>query len=196
MSRNMMVGLLGVLAGVGLMAADAWAFSVSYDQKMTRGREVYQSKVLLKDKLFRMEMTVGGQTSIVIHNAEGTYTVIPSQGMAMKTPNSQPGQQPVQGADDYVQYLQQQHAERIGSEMVNGHDCDIYRFTDPEAKGTTTAWVWKDKMFPIKIEMETPDGKMLVELSNIQLGGAIPDSAFQLPAGVKVMDIGSMIGTP
>ena len=56
-------------------------------------------------------------------------------------------------------------------------------------------WVWKDKMFPIRFETETSEGKTLIELSNIQLGAAIPDEAFQLPAGVQVMDMGALMGT-
>ena len=192
MSKRMALGLLGVL--VLAAAGDASAFSVSYDQKMTHGRDVYQSKVSIKNQLFRMEMTVGGQASIIIRNAEGTYTVMPSEGMAMKTPQLHPGQGPVQGADDYAQYLQQRQAEKTGSETIDGHDCDIYRYSDPEAGGTTMVWVWKENMFPIRFETDGADGKTLTELSNIELGAAIPDEAFQLPAGVQVMDMGNLMG--
>jgi len=194
MSRRRMLGLLGVLAWVGLAAGEASAWSVSYDQETTQGREVYQSKVSLKDELFRMDMTVEGQASIIIHNAEGTYTVMPSEGMAMKISRPRPGQGPVRGADNYAQYLQQQHAERTGSETIDGRACDIYRFTDAETGQLTTAWVWKDKMFPIRIETDGSEGKTLTELSNIQLGAAIADEAFQLPAGVQVMDMGALMG--
>jgi len=189
MSKRSLMGFLGVLAWVGLAAGEASAFSVSYDQKMTHGREVYQSKVSLKDELFRMDITVEGRVSIIIHNAEGTYTVMPSEGMAMKTPNLRAGQRPVQGAGDYAQYLQQQHAERTGSETIDGRACDVYRFSDLKTGDNTTAWVWKEKMFPIRFETETSDGKTVVELSHIQLGVAIADEVFQLPAGVQVMDM-------
>jgi outer membrane lipoprotein-sorting protein len=194
MSKSSIVELLGVLAAVGVLAGEASAFSASYDQKMTQGRAVYESKVSLKDELFRMEMTMGGQTSIILHNAEGTYTVMPSEGMAMKTPQLQRGQGPVRGASNYAQYLQQNQAEQIGSETIDGRACDIYRFTDPETGDLTTAWVWKAKMFPIRYETEGAQGKTLVELSNIELGAAIPDEAFQLPDGVQVMDMGNLMG--
>jgi outer membrane lipoprotein-sorting protein len=194
MSKRSLLWLLGVLAWAGLAAGAASAFSASYDQKTTQGREVYQGKVSLKDELFRMEMTYQGQSMIIIHNAAGTYTVMPSEGMAMKTPRLRPGQRTVRGASNYAQYLQQQNAQRTGSETIDGHACDIYRFTDSETGELTTAWVWKDKMFPIRFETETSDGKTLVELSNIQLGAAIADEAFQLPAGVQVMDMGALMG--
>ncbi len=189
-----LVGLLGVLAVVGLMATEASAFSASYDQKTTQGREVYQGKVSLKDELFRMEMTYQGQAMIIIHNAAGTYTVMPSEGMAMKISQLRPGQRTVRGAGNYAAYLNQQHAEKTGSETIDGRACDIYRYTDSETGELTTAWVWKEKMFPIKMETESNRGKTLVELSNIQLGAAIADEAFALPAGVQVMDMGNLMG--
>ena len=194
MRNNRIVGVVGLVVGVGLAAGEAAAFSASYDQKTTQGRNVMNGKMSLKDELFRMETTADGQTVVIIHNHEGTFTVMPSEGMAMKTA-LRPGQGPIRGADNYAQYLQQQHAERIGSETIDGHACDIYRFADPDAGGTTTAWVWKEKMFPIRFEIEGTDGKMLVELSNLQLGANIPDAAFQLPAGVQVMDMGALMNT-
>ena len=192
MRNSRMIGVLGVVVGFGLVAAEASAFSVSYDQKTTQGRNVMNAKVSLKDELFRMETTVQGQTAVILHNREGTFTVMPSEGMAMKTA-LHPGQGPVRGADNYAQYLKERQAEHIGAETVDGYACDIYRFTDPEAGGTVTAWVWKEKMFPIRFEIEGTDGKILVELSNLQLGANIPDAAFQLPPGVQVMDMGSLM---
>jgi len=151
-----MLGLLGVLAWVGLAAGEASAWSVSYDQETTQGREVYQSKVSLKDELFRMDMTVEGQASIIIHNAEGTYTVMPSEGVAMKTPNLRAGQRPVRGAGNYAQYLQQQHAERIGSETLDGRACDIYRFSDPEAGERLRCGCGRRKCFRFGLKPRPP----------------------------------------
>ena len=181
--------MVGLLVGVGLVAADAAAYTVAYDQKTTQGRQVYQSKVSMKNKLFRMDMTMKGEASIILRNAEGTFTVMLKEGMAMKMPQLRPGQGPVQGAENYEAYLQAMHAEKTGSETIDGHACDIYRYTDPETRQLTTVWVWKEKMFPVKFETEG----MVMELSNIQIGAAIPDDAFQLPEGVQVMDMGGFM---
>ena len=189
MRNSCVMVVLGVTLGVGVVAGEAGAFSASYDQKTTQGRRVTTSKMSLKDELFRMEMIAQGQTAIILHNREGTFTVMPSEGMAMKTA-VRPGQGPIRGAGHYAQYLQEQQAERIGAETVDGHACDIYRYTDPETRELTTVWVWKEKMFPVKFETEG----MLTELSNIQIGEAIPDDASQLPAGVQVIDMGALMG--
>ena len=194
MRNNWVMAVLGVVLEVGMAAGEAAAFSASYDQKATQGRAVYASKVSVKNEFFRMETTMRGESSLIIHNAEGTFTVMPSQGMAMKMSQLRPGQGAIQGADNYAQYLQRQHAEKTGSETIDGRACDIYRFTDSETGEVTTAWVATDIMFPIRLEVEGAEGKMLVELSNNQLGAAISDDAFQLPDGVQVMDMGAMMG--
>ena len=184
---------VGMALGVCLVAVEAQAFSVMYDQTVTQGSRVMTGKVAVKDELFRMDATVDGQEAVTLRNASGTYTYLPKEGMAMKTPKLNPAQQPVQHSDNYQQYLQEHHAERIGTDTIDGHHCDIYRFTDPAIQGTATAWVWTEKQFPVKMEIDGPDGKTVVELTHLQLGVAVPDSAFQLPAGVQVMDMGSMM---
>ena len=193
MRNSRMMAVLGVVLGVGLAAGEAAAFSASYDQKTTQGRNVTNGKVSLKDELFRVETTADGQMAVIIHNREGTFTVMPSEGMAMRLPATHPGQGPIRGANNYSDYLQQHQAQRIGAETIDGRACEIYRFSDPEAGGTVTAWVWKDKMFPVRYEIDGDDGKTLIELSNIQLNANIPDADFELPAGVQVMDMGALM---
>ena len=184
---------IGVVLGVCAAGMQAEAFSVSYDQKTTQGRQVTTGTVSMKDEMFRMETTMNGQMAVTIHNASGTYTYMPTEGMAMKMPELNPSQQPVGHADNYQAYLQERHAERIGTETVDGHACEVYRFPDPASQGTVTAWVWTEKQFPIKLEYDGAQGKMLVEIQNIELGANIPETAFELPAGVQVMDMGNMM---
>lgn len=194
MSTRRALAVLGVLASIGLAARQASAFSVSYDQETTVGREVYQSRVSMKDQLFRTEMTLDGQESIILRNAQGTYTVMPSEGMAMKVAMLRPGQGPVRGAENYTQYLAEREAEKIGSETIDGRACDVYRYVEPETGETASVWVWKEHMFPVRFETDTAEGQSVTELSNIRLGAAISDEAFELPAGVQVMDLGAFMG--
>ena len=189
--RAVAVGV-GIALSVCAVGTGAEAFSVSYDQETTQGRQVTTGKVSMKDEMFRMDTTAEGQTMAIIHNASGTYTYMPAEGMAMKLAALNASQRPIEHADNYPQYLQERHAERIGTETVDGHSCEVYRFTDPEIQGTVTAWVWIEKQFPIKMEIDDGSAKTLVEIRNVQLGAVIPDAAFQLPADVQVMDMGNM----
>jgi len=193
MRSNGVMVVLGVVLGLSALPGTAAAFSASYDQKTTLGGYVTTSTVSFKDDLFRMEVTDGSQTMVILRNRTGTYTVMPSEGMAMKMAMLRPGQGPIRGAGNYAQYLQERQAELIGTEMLNEHACDIYRYTDPETGDLVTAWVWTEKMFPIQFESEGSEGKMRIELSNLQLGATIPDADFQLPDGVQVMDMNSLM---
>ena len=188
MRKASALGLLGALALMGMTAGNAGAYSATYDQKTTLGRDTFESKVSMKDQLFRLESNMGGQQSIIIRNAEGTFTYMPAEGIAMKT-QLRPGQGPVAGADNYEQYLQSVEAEQTGSETIDGRACDVYRYSDPET-GETTVWVWTEKMFPIRLR----SAGMQTDISNIEVGAAIPDDAFQLPPGVQVMDMGNLMG--
>ena len=189
--RAVVVGV-GVALGVCAAGAGTEAFSVSYDQTVTQDRQVMTGKVSMKDEMFRMDMTADGHAAVILHNASGTYTYLPAEGMAMKTAALNPSQQPIEHADNYSQYLKERHAERIGDETVDGHPCEVYQFADPETQGTVTAWVWTEKQFPLKLEFDGVKGKMLMEFLNVQLGAALPDALFELPADVQVMDMGNM----
>ena len=190
--KAIVVGM-GIVIGVCAAAVGAEAFSASYDQTVTQGRRVTNSTVSMKDTMFRLDATVNGQASVIIHNDSGTYTYMPSENMAMKLPSRDPSQGPVEHADNYAQYLRERKAERIGAETIDGHPCDIYRFVEPSTETPVTAWVWTAKQFPIRLEYDDKKGKMLVEIRNLQVGKAIPDSTFQLPANVQVMDMGNMM---
>jgi len=192
--RAVAVGI-GIALGVCAAGAQAEAFSVSYDQTVTQGRQVMTSKVSMKDEMFRMDMTAEGQATVTLHNANGTYTYMPAEGMAMKLPGLNASSRPIEHADNYAGYLKERQAQRIRAETVDGHPCDVYQFTDPGIKGTVTAWVWTEKQFPIKMEMDDAKGKILVEIRNVQLGATFPDALFQLPADVQVMDLGNMFPT-
>ncbi len=191
--RTIVAGIGAVLGLCLLGANNAGAFSASYDQRITQGRQVIQGKVTMKDQLFRMEATVEGQETVTIRNGSGVYTCLPKEHTAMKMSGLNPSQQPIDHADNYQAYLKERQAQRIGTETLAGHACEVYRFTDPTVGGMVTAWVWTEKQFPIKMEMAGPQGTTVIELSNIQLGVAVPETAFQLPPDVQVMDMGALL---
>ena len=188
MSRWVAAGV-GMIVGLCCGTSNTWAFSASYDQRITQGRQVIEGKVVMQDQEFRMDEDVEGQQMVTIRNRSGVYSYIPREHMVIKVNELNISQQPIQHADNYQAYLQEHQAQRMGTETVAGHTCDVYRFTDPAAGGAVTAWVWTEKQFPVKMEM----AGAIIELSNIQLGIAVPQDTFQLPSGVQVMDMGALL---
>ena len=49
-------------------------------------------------------------------------------------------------------------------------------------------WIWKDKGFPIRAEMLTDEGKVVMEYKNIDFSD-IPDIIFQLPEGAQLIEV-------
>jgi len=49
-------------------------------------------------------------------------------------------------------------------------------------------WLWTRHGWPIRTETVTAKGTSVVELKNIDFGN-IPDSMFELPAGVQIMEL-------
>ena len=152
MTRVISVAVM-VAVGSCLVAGDAFALSASYEQKASSKYGVFTSKVVVKDSFFRMESDMGGQTSVVVRNQDGIYQYVPSSQMAMKLPGLDAFQQPMT-SENYLQEMQARHATLLRSETVNGFACDVYQFANPTGAGTTTAWVWKEKQFPVRMEME------------------------------------------
>ncbi len=176
-----------IVAGVLLGASTASAeLSVSYDQQLTHNGQVTQQHVIVQGDRFRMESNVQGTNTVMIRNQDGVFSYMPDTGMGMKLTGVDASQEPVAG--EYLSYLNEQHAQKLREETVQGRVCDVYQYSD---KGkSTTAWVWRGEQFSGKFEMQGADGQMLAELSNIQFGVPAPASAFTLPANVQMMDMG------
>ncbi len=192
MWKGRVLGVMGLV--ISLAQGAAWGFSVSYDQRVVSGEDVVESAVRVKDDLMRIESSAEGEQVIVLKNHEGTFSYLPAEGFAMRLPGLERNQQPIDQVEDYANFLHAQQATVIRSERVNGYDCDVYQFTDPAGEGTVTAWVWREQQFPVKVELNGPDGLTVAELTNIQLGAPVEESDFVLPAGVEVKEGSSPMG--
>ncbi|MBI3020952.1 MAG: hypothetical protein HYY59_03000 [Candidatus Omnitrophica bacterium] len=185
---------IAALVGLGVCAAclgagELLAFSASYDQAITQGAETWTFKVIIRDERFRVEAGVGDEREIAIRNQDGIYQYIPKEGIAVKLPMLDALVKPLDGLSDYPGYLNARQAERLPPETVGGHPCDVYRFVDADAHETTTVWVWSEKQFPVRLEIDGANGKRVVELTNIRLGITVDGFAFELPSGIKLIDL-------
>ncbi len=188
MNQRRVLTITGVLALAVSVCSEALAFSASYDQTVsTPDGETLQSKVVTKDRLFRIEGVYHGVNTVIIRNADGVYLYEPKERAAVILPAGDPSVDVVQQAQDFVGYLQERNAVKVGSETVRGYPCDVYEFTDPTHRGRTKAWVWQEKSFPVRMEMDLAKGRTVVELRNIQFDVAANDALFQLPPGVEVL---------
>jgi outer membrane lipoprotein-sorting protein len=186
--------VMAVGLAVGASHGAAWGLSASYDQRVTTGGDIVESAVRIKDGQMRIESIADGERIIVFKNPQGYFSYLPDEGFAMRLSDAERAYQPIAQVEDYASFLQEQQATVIGSETVNGYACDIYQYADPQGEGSVTAWVWRERQFPVKVELGGLEGTTVAELTNIQLDIPLAESEFALPDGVEVLDAESLGG--
>jgi outer membrane lipoprotein-sorting protein len=158
--------------------------SVKYEMVTSQpGEPSMTQKVWFKKDKIRTEMTVEGQTAILIANlAEGTiYQYMPSQNMAIKM---QSDTKVPEAPTESVKEIEKYKPTIVGTEKIDGKDCLVVEYN---TEGTNIkSWIWKEKGFPLKMEMATTTGKTVIEYKNVEFVD-IPDSMFELPAGVNII---------
>ena len=193
-SRLMLFVVSLFIIGLGTAGSgNAAEFSADMIQKSSMGNA--NGKVFVKGQNIRHEMTMGGQKQIMIFQKEKGVALVlmPQMKMYMEIPAG--GQQNM--APPTPEEMENMAEKKyLGEEKMNGYKCKKYRFTpsDPSV-GTTTMWISKKLNFPIKTEMKSSSGPMIMEYKNIQ-EKKISDSLFNIPAGYKKMSMPSMPNMP
>ena len=186
MNKSFRVMVLALMLFSTFKVVSALAFSASYDQEVTvNGNPIAAFKVQLQDKSMKASTNLGGVETFMIRNDSGTYNFVPSQKQATKLPDdARPNI--TDELPHYIDFLNKNGAKVTGSESKGGYECDIYEFIDPNTKAASKAWVWKEKQFPVRIEVNAPEGLTAVEFKNIDLEKSIEGKEFQIPEGITV----------
>jgi outer membrane lipoprotein-sorting protein len=163
--------------------------SVTYDMVMTgTGMPSSTTKMWLKNEAQKMktETTVQGQTSVLLVDwgSEVAYSYMPAQNLAIKMDLGTAPESPLEGTGIIEGY----DPTVIGTETYDGKECLVVEY---DAEGVQTKmWLWKEYGFPVKVVTTADDATITVEYKNIDLG-PIPDSVFELPEGVEIMELPS-----
>jgi outer membrane lipoprotein-sorting protein len=168
--------ILSLTSGIG---------SVKFDMVMTGGgMPSLTTKVWLKGEKMKTEATMEGQTviNIIDHGTQTMYMYMPEQNMAFRVTYEQAQGSPVEETMAISQY----HPQNLGTETIDGKVCLVVEYTVQGA--STTMWIWEEHGFPIKVVTVTDQGTTTIEYKNIQFTD-IPDSEFELPPGVQIMDM-------
>lgn len=158
--------------------------SVQYDSVVTSpGADTFTMHVWLKEDKIRTESETVGETivSIVDLDAQVMYQYFPSQNMAYKTSYTQ-GEST---ALTETQSISAYSPTVIGTQTLDGKECLVVEYSASGA--TVKTWIWKEHGFPIRVETTTAGGTAIVEYKNIEFGD-IPDSMFEIPAGVQIIN--------
>jgi len=170
--------VLGLTAGIE---------SVKFDMVMTSPQMASMTtKVWLKGQSMKSETTMDYQPiiNIVNHETRTMYMYMPEQNTAFRVTYDDSQPSPI----DTAQAIGQYQPLTTGTETIDGKVCLVVEYTVEDS--STKMWIWQEYGFPLKTVTETAQGTVTVEYKNIEFTD-IPDSEFELPAGVQIMDMPS-----
>jgi len=160
-----------------------------FDMVMTAtGSETITITIWQKHQKMREDMTMEGQTVSILFNPDENvmYMYYPTLNYAMEMPldESMIPEDPVDNTSDILDY----DPNVVGTETIDGKVCAVVAYEMP-GEGSVKMWIWKDKGFPLKMEMTANGQTTTIEYKNISFSD-IPDSAFELPDGVTIVPAG------
>jgi outer membrane lipoprotein-sorting protein len=170
-------------------------FSADTATTMPRTGEKTTGKIYFSPPKIRTDTSSKGHDSIMIidSSTKTSYVLMPQQHMYMEThaqggTAARPQQAPPASFDPQHPCPANITCKKLGTETINGRVCEKIEITTKS--GTTTTWVDQKLLYPIKTVAASG---YVTELSNIKEGK--PDaSLFEVPAGYKKMDMGTMGG--
>lgn len=167
---------------------------MSYDMYVTDTKgDLIVSKVYIQGTKMRTESEIQGEKAVMLGDTAGDlYTYYPEKNSAIKI--SMAADEEVEVEKTPVEMLGEviDSLTVIGTETVDGKKCTVVLYTIADTNYSQKMWVWEKYGMPIKVETTTAEGTMTIEYKNIDFG-KIPDSQFELPAGVQVLDLESMM---
>lgn len=183
-------GLFGAIFLITVMtlSTSVNAADISADMISKSSMGSFKGKMFLKGDNLRQEMNIGSEKQITIFRKDKgvVWILMPGQMMYMEMPaGSQKNMPPVDPAE-----LENMGKKKyLGKEEVNGYMCSKYHYTfhDPSA-GVSTYWISEKLNFPVKMEMDGPSGRMVMEYRNIQ-EKKVPAALFNIPSGYQKMSM-------
>ena len=180
---GLLMGFMAIFAFSGVSLASEF----SADIVMKGGPMPGTGKVWVKGQKMRQEFGDQAGKMIIIMDLDKGYSwiLMPEAEAYIKNKMDTKGKgfRPENFAGMQQGQMKAQ-IKRLGTEKVNGYNCDKYliRFKD-KRMGTMTQWFAKKLEYPIKmINKSDMMGEVVTELQNIKRG-SVKDSLFKIPSG-------------
>ena len=176
-----MVGAI-LLMWVGLCQAQSPEFSATMVSKM-HGQTI-PGKIFVKGDQVRTESKAQGRTHVMIIRPDKklVYMIMPQQKTYMEMPITQDSQQKMMNLSP----KDNPNMKLLGTETINGYECDKYETTVSHEGQTTKHYAWISKKLGMPIKSTSADGSMSMEYQDIKVG-KLDDSLFAPPKGYRQM---------
>ena len=172
----MKLRIIAVLLVMAALTATAYG-DYKADVVMTTNAGTGTGKIFLKGDMSRTELTNGSMIIITRPDKGICWMLSPKT----KTYTEFPARQPA--GRKSAQYASMPGAKRLGSETVNGYQCDKYQIvTKGKVVANTTVWV-SDKLNEVlKIISQSPGRTSSMEVRNIKKTWLL-GKTFEVPKG-------------
>ena len=176
-----------------IMKKASQAKQMSFDMVMTmsgsdKNSVTSKGKMYVSDQKLRMELETMGMKMITISNDQKEfYLYNPDEKTALKMTA------PPESADVPNEWAREDGDVSgftvVGEEKKDGYDCVVVTFTEDGAE--SKMWIRKDIGMPVRSEVTSAEGTMVVEYKNYNMG-AQPGNLFEIPAGTEITTMPSM----
>jgi len=177
----------GILKLIG-SGADLMKQGVSYDYILTAGEQTTTSKISFKGENVRMEGFDPANPSLTIKKGREMFIINPQEKTGFKMSTEVDSDANPTGEIKPEENMDKNALTIVGKETVNGEPC--YIVTTKNVVDGSDMKMWLHQKYGIMMKMEAPsaEGNLLVEVKNLKVGD-IPDSQFEIPADIQMMEM-------
>ena len=153
--------------------------------------EPITAKTWWKGDKTRWEGNFEGEDMVLLMDlgARQALVYIPAEEMAFRMDYSSAEETVGETPQAQIKEMMEYQPETLGTEVIDGKECLVASYSKDGEQ--IKIWVWLEHGFPIRTEITTAEGTTVMKLTNIQIGG-VPDSTFELPADVEIMEMPGM----
>lgn len=160
--------------------------SMRYYVEISSPESTTEMHFALKGNRIRGEMTHEGYEAIMLIDmaARTFYNYLPDQNMAFSLDGALSEEILGQSLVEQAHGLLSLDPVVVGRERVDGKDCLVVEYTVHDLE--SRMWIWERHGLPIRVDSFGPEGTVRASVRDIEFVD-LPDSLFELPAGVQIM---------
>jgi len=153
--------------------------------------EPITAKTWWKGDKAKWEGNFEGQAVVLLLDlgAQEAFVYMPDENIAFRIDYSSAEETVGEPPQLQIEEMMEYQPETLGTEVIDGKECLVASYSKDGEQ--IKIWIWLEHGLPIRTESTTAEGTIVIMVKNIQIGG-VPDSTFELPAGVEIMEMPGM----
>jgi len=161
---------------------------MSYDYIMTMGDIVTKSHFAFKGNNVRIEGLDAMNPSLMITKGEDLYIINPNDKTGFKMSAEADAGASLTGEVNPEENMDRDTMNILGRDVIDGELCYIIETANVVDGNAMKFWIHEKYGIVMRMESMANEGKILMEIKNLKVGD-IPDSEFEIPAGIEMMEM-------